>query len=1047
MTIYKQNPLKKVLFLLFGITLLIGMYALNVTAANEYKYYRIYVNTSGAQYGEFDQGAWCFDNNGTNIWKDYGQSIDYRPLGGEDVGWTWGAFQTVALFTNPATVLGSQNRPYLKVSTITAQQPNVWVGITLDTARYCKVFNISNFIDGSTAQLKLVSIKGSNDNSTFTDINGTDCTGKQWCIINNPNLENSSSPALNTTVYINFSAMRLRNDEINNTVINKTIWTYGLLSNGTRLPYGEVGGFSANYSAIRYRNSSGQTSTAGAYNGYVNLDGIVGGFYNINQQYQYQGVYVYQGTEYTTIWYNFTFDNNSPTGYMNPNNLFDATNTSVFYKKRNQNYTLNFSFLDNIYLNAYSFNFTNSTGESVLYVENLTVGGTFATYSRLINFLYSNFTFGTVVVRTLVSDGHTDADWKADGVTIDDRKGEIVVDTKEGNRLTTSVDAEATVTFIEKKDRVSDIYTFADKTIKTVEFTFKADTKIKYVDKPNIYDAWFIVPDASGVGGNWRDFECKDADGKEVPVSYVYKVSDYEYRIVIANVGEKLSCESIGGLNIFGKDYSFTIYNFETNNVSIFPLYTAISEQDINGYANVSMSNTSALNIEYFLYKNNNVIRSGNYSNAASNQNVLIDTLDNSYTSVGDNITFVARAWYQSDYGDYKNSTTTRIYNLTINNCSVNPGIPSNYTALNISFINPDGTPATVNLSTLISYGYGGYTYGYYSNVKNINNATYCIYPNVSNVYASFNFIYIDIGGTYYYNNPSYVFNQSMITTYLYVTTGSSQTTFTIKDAYTNKVLPDTLCISYLQIGIDYNSVESKLSDITGKIIFNYLPNNNYKFMCSKNGYTTNVFYLTPPISAYDVPMIPTSILNQTQDYDRVPIRYYPTLFYNGDNNFTFLIGSLGELLSYGYVLTYPGGSSSNAGTTANGEQLYSNFTITGATVNDYVYLTYYYDKVGIGNKTFKTSFAISVPQTNYTMAGNPNNRTYGLGILERVLIVVMIMLLVAGISALRGQVVMGGILALLIMGFLTYTGFISVWVTIITGILGAIIIFMRQDY
>ena len=73
-------------------------------------------------------------------------------------------------------------------------------------------------------------------------------------------------------------------------------------------------------------------------------------------------------------------------------------------------------------------------------------------------------------------------------------------------------------------------------------------------------------------------------------------------------------------------------------------------------------------------------------------------------------------------------------------------------------------------------------------------------------------------------------------------------------------------------------------------------------------------------------------------------------------------------------------------------------------------------------------------------------DRTYGLGILERVLIAVFISILVAGIGAFIGQPVPGFALALVILGYLCYIGFISIWVILLPIAIGLIIIGSRPE-
>jgi hypothetical protein len=328
-----------------------------------------------------------------------------------------------------------------------------------------------------------------------------------------------------------------------------------------------------------------------------------------------------------------------------------------------------------------------------------------------------------------------------------------------------------------------------------------------------------------------------------------------------------------------------------------------------------------------------------------------------------------------------------------------------------------------------------------------VNGDSYCVYPNWANLNTQTQIRYVDTSGAVYYYNAPLLFSNATYLLPLYVTLGSTQTEFTLKDINTNKVLENVLCTSYIELSGNYQTVESKLSDITGKMKINYLANNNYKFLCSKSGYTPLIFYLKPPsATAYDVPMSPTTTINQTFDYDRISLAYSKGPFYNGVNNFTFVIGSLGELVSYGYKLTYPGGVTQNGGTNANGESLTSQFTIVGATVTDLVYLDYWYYRQDQGNKTFAPTFAIAVPTSNYTMIANIG-KTYGLGLIERVLICLFAVIFVVGMATLIGQPIMGFVMGLILLGFFSYIQFFPMWAGIITFIFGAIFLFSRVEY
>ncbi len=303
------------------------------------------------------------------------------------------------------------------------------------------------------------------------------------------------------------------------------------------------------------------------------------------------------------------------------------------------------------------------------------------------------------------------------------------------------------------------------------------------------------------------------------------------------------------------------------------------------------------------------------------------------------------------------------------------------------------------------------------------------------------------------YVQKSYVLtisNSSTSVLNAYITQNSSVTVFTISDKFTSGLLENVLATSYKMINNTWVTVQSGLTDITGKISFQYLPYTRYKFYLAKESYEYYIFYLNPVTSStYDIKMDRISQINESQDYDQIALIYAPKLFYGGvDNNFTFLIQSpYGELVDYGYALTFPGGTASNSGTNALGSQLYNNFTIYGATVFDRVQVDYYYETVFAGRRDFTYYYPISLEKSeasgNNTMVAN-RDKTYGLGLFERIFISVFLVFLFVGIATLIGQPTAGFGIGLLLYGFFIYVGFIPLWSCLITITIGLIILGSR---
>lgn len=380
-------------------------------------------------------------------------------------------------------------------------------------------------------------------------------------------------------------------------------------------------------------------------------------------------------------------------------------------------------------------------------------------------------------------------------------------------------------------------------------------------------------------------------------------------------------------------------------------------------------------------------------------------------------------------------------YSYDVDNCSNALNYPSNATALNISFrdvnyLNPSNVNTTIIIDAVANYSGTFY---------DVNNYQICIYSSWLNISASVNIQY-SIGDSYnYYLFDTYLNNLTQQIT-LYTQEGTSSTIFTITNKDTGDYLQNVMATMYKRVGGNWQVIESKISDITGRVQFNYIPNTEYRFYLALADYNDYIFTLNPVLySEYDVKMQRSVVLNDTVDYDRVGITYSPTLFYEGENNFTFLIQSpYAELTDYGYTLTYPGGTSGNSGNDDVGEELHTYFfNISGATITDRLRIDYYYttDLTGTLNHTFYHS--IVVPEGNYTMMAN-RDKTYGLGLFERILIAVCIIILVTGIATLIGRPIEGMGLGLVILGYLTYIGLIPIWSTLLTFLLGILILSMK---
>ena len=427
---------------------------------------------------------------------------------------------------------------------------------------------------------------------------------------------------------------------------------------------------------------------------------------------------------------------------------------------------------------------------------------------------------------------------------------------------------------------------------------------------------------------------------------------------------------------------------------------------------------------------------------------IVNDSLGNSYIS---NLSFI---FHSDEGGIIQVNLTNASYAYGIDNCSNSFGIPSNATAYNFSFQDTNSNPANVNLTTIISN-----PYVYYSLNKGINNSKLCTYPNWFNMTNDLNIQYLDSAASSYIDNyPSAIFDNITNNIILYALGSSSQITFTAKDIGTKNVIGGATATQYGLVNGVWVIISSQFTAINGKVIFNYYPSTPYQFLFTAANYQPYPFsYPLVTDAAVDVPMTKIALLNTSIDYERISVGY-TTQFYNGTNIFNFMVSSpYNELSAYGYILTYPGGSTFNSGTNIAGEGLSSFITISSTSPSDIVVLNFYYTTLA-GTKNFNYTFSIitngevfSVNYTNRTALTNVTMmtntaQTYGLDLLTRILIVTIVTIFVVGISYLIGRGVTGLALGAFLWVYFVYTGFISIWVILMPVTILILILSRRTE-
>ena len=139
----------------------------------------------------------------------------------------------------------------------------------------------------------------------------------------------------------------------------------------------------------------------------------------------------------------------------------------------------------------------------------------------------------------------------------------------------------------------------------------------------------------------------------------------------------------------------------------------------------------------------------------------------------------------------------------------------------------------------------------------------------------------------------------------------SQNVIFNVYDVGSNSVLEDVLITQKKILLGGYVTIESKLSDISGRAQFTYYEDIPYYFVASKNGYVTREFSLTPLFASYDVRMYPSVSSNYSVFTDDVVVTAEDYVFSNSTSYIlTSFFSPLGSLEYYSVNVTLDNGTS-----------------------------------------------------------------------------------------------------------------------------------------
>lgn len=291
------------------------------------------------------------------------------------------------------------------------------------------------------------------------------------------------------------------------------------------------------------------------------------------------------------------------------------------------------------------------------------------------------------------------------------------------------------------------------------------------------------------------------------------------------------------------------------------------------------------------------------------------------------------------------------------------------------------------------------------------------------------------------YQSRSYIIDKAtapnVINTYLLASNDS--TTFTVVDAdLPSLVLENVLFQAYTTINGSLTLVESQYSNVVGKVVFDFNPASAYSFTFSLDGYlpkTVSFTTITDP--DYTITLNKLAGNQSLGQYTDASVSFMPNNFKNNANNvfnITFF-SSNGTLTAYGFNLSWSGGSVAGTGNSSNGQQFNNFFTIGNTGYGQKANLTYFYNSTSAGYLAFSTQLEIYSNQTGLFMQNK--DKTYGMGLFERVLIVTIITFFIVGIGATAAGLGAGLMLGMLIIGFFLYIGLIPIQAFVISLVVG----------
>jgi len=274
----------------------------------------------------------------------------------------------------------------------------------------------------------------------------------------------------------------------------------------------------------------------------------------------------------------------------------------------------------------------------------------------------------------------------------------------------------------------------------------------------------------------------------------------------------------------------------------------------------------------------------------------------------------------------------------------------------------------------------------------------------------------------------------------IYLANRSNEVTFTVVNRVTGDEIENAIVKQYREIGGGWSLLNSLYTDINGQAKFTYAQDVRYQFTVEKDFYENRTFIMDPIQSdEYTVLMSPIGQGGQGEFYGVIYLIDPESFINNVQNNLSVTVRSAyGILAGYNVTVTYPTGTEYASGSTSTGETFILPFNITNAAINDTVKIRISYLNTYGNAYTHQYEYLIDgagVGTMLYFKRGD-----YGLGILERVLLMIGLSIIVGGALAGFSGSIEGGLAAALlvqgIVGYLLNVNVLFILPSIIAGLL-----------